>query len=42
MYELILAVNNVQAKCSVLLASSKYSMSVLPREMPLAGVYIFL
>lgn len=42
MDEFTSAVNDVQAKCSALLASPKYSMSVLPRKMPLAGVYIFL
>jgi hypothetical protein len=35
------AVKEVEEKCSTLLASPKYSMSDLPKVLPLAGVYLF-
>jgi len=34
-------VKDVKKECSLLLKSPKYRMDKLPKEMPLAGIYIF-
>jgi len=40
MNEFAQAVSDVEEKCSKLLASPKYLMDTLPKEIPLAGVYL--
>jgi len=41
MAEFTQAVKDVEQKCSALFTSPQYNMGDLPKEMPLAGVYIF-
>jgi predicted GIY-YIG superfamily endonuclease len=41
MNEFAQAVKDVEEKCSKLLASPGHSMAALPKEIPLAGVYLF-
>jgi len=40
MNEFAIAISDVDKKYSILLASTKYQMGDLPKDMPLAGIYL--